>query len=161
VILVRHAEKVDSSADLTCPPPGGSGRTISRPRSRPFRSRPSSFSEYKRTLQTAEPVARALHLTPVAIAVSGKASSQATETAAAIKKLAPGTAALVVGHSNTIGLIIEALGGPHLGDLCDGEYASIFVLELAPGAAPKLLHASFGAPDAPQAVACHHNMRVN
>jgi len=57
---------------------------------------------------------------------------------------------LVVGHSNTIGLIIEALGGPKNGrPLRCGVRHPFFVLELAPAAPVRLLRASYGAADPP------------
>jgi hypothetical protein len=83
--------------------------------------------------------------------------AHAESVAAAIRRFPPHSAILVVGHSNTIGPIIAALGGPATGDLCDTEYATIFVLTTADGAAPaRLLRARFGAPDAPAAGACTH-----
>lgn len=161
VILVRHAEKAAPTGDADLSAAG-------RVRADDLKSALAAFpvqailvSEFKRTAQTAEPVALALRLTPVAIPVNGKTADQIAATAAAVKKLPSGSAALVVGHSNTVGQIIEALGGPHLGDLCDNEYATIFVLELVPGVAPKLLRASYGTPDTPQAVACHRGMQPN
>jgi broad specificity phosphatase PhoE len=160
VVLVRHAEKATESGDpeLT---------TVGQARAKDLQVALAAFpvqaifvSEFRRTLQTATPTAMLLHLVPVAIAVRGDVQTQASATAAAIRQLAPGTAALVVGHSNTIGPIIEALGGPHIGDLCDAEYATILVLELTRTAPPRLLRASYGAPDPPSAVACQRTMRV-
>ena len=62
---------------------------------------------------------------------------------------------LVVEHSNTVPAVIAALGGPALHDLCDGQYASLFVLVLpADGGAARLVRATYGAADAPDAGAC-------
>ncbi|HEY2824887.1 MAG TPA: histidine phosphatase family protein [Gemmatimonadales bacterium] len=160
VILVRHAEKAGETGDVDLSSAGRARAEDLKAALAAFPVQTILVSEYKRTLQTAEPTATALHLTPVAIPVNGKAAAQIAATAAAIRKLPAGTAALVVGHSNTVGQIIEALGGPHLGDLCDAEYATIFVLELSPTAPPRLLRASYGVPDAPPAVACHHTMEI-
>ncbi len=117
------------------------------------------MSQYRRTAETAEPTAVARGLTPVVVPIRGDVASQAAATAAAVRALPAGSAALVVGHSNTLGAIIGALGGPKIGDLCDAEYATIFVLEMAPQAPVRLLRASYGVPDAPEAVACRHTMQ--
>jgi hypothetical protein len=61
-----------------------------------------------------------------------------------------------VGHSNTLGPIVAALGGPKLLDLCDGEFATLLVLELPATGPPRLLRASYGAPDPPTAHDCRH-----
>lgn len=160
VVLVRHAEKAAETGDPEL-------STVGQARAKDLQVALAAFpvqaifvSEFRRTLQTAAPTATFLHLTPVAIAVRGDAQAQASATAAAIRQLAPGTAALVVGHSNTIGPIIEALGGPHIRDLCDAEYATILVLELTRTAPPRLLRASYGTPDLPSAVACQRTMRA-
>jgi hypothetical protein len=46
-------------------------------------------------------------------------------------------------------------------DLCDAEYATIFVLEMPPGKPVRLLRANFGVPDPPEAVVCGHDMRLH
>ena len=160
VVLVRHAEKAAETADPEL-------STVGQIRAQDLKAALAAFpvqaifvSDYRRTRQTADPTAAFLHVTPIAIAVGGDAKAQAAATAAAIRQLAPGTAVLVVGHSNTLGPIIEALGGPHIGDLCDAEYATILVLELTPATPPRLLRASYGAPDPPSAVACQRTMRL-
>jgi hypothetical protein len=62
---------------------------------------------------------------------------------------------LVVGHSNTVPAIVNALGGPKLPELCDASYATIFLLTPAANGLPvQLVRASYGAPDAPAAANC-------
>jgi phosphohistidine phosphatase SixA len=159
VILVRHAEKADSTRDTEL-------STIGFARAEALKNALTAYplsaifvSEYRRTVQTAAPTA-ALHLvTPMVIPVRGKVPEQAAATAAAIRALPAGSAALVAGHSNTLGPIIAALGGPKLEDQCDDEFATIFVIDLT-ATTPRLLSASYGVPDAPTAVACHHTMRT-
>ncbi len=159
VILVRHAEKMAESGDPDL-------SAVGRQRAEALKAVLADFpveaifvSEYRRTVQTADPTAAALHLTPVVVPVRSGVAAQAAATAAAIRDLPAGSAALVVGHSNTLGAIIGALGGPKVGDLCDAEYATIFVVELAPGAPVRLLRASYGTPDSPESVACGHTMQ--
>jgi phosphohistidine phosphatase SixA len=160
IVLVRHAEKAADTGDADLSPTGQSRAEDLKTALATFPVQAIFVSEYRRTLQTAAPTAAMLHLSPIAIAVHGDPGTHATATAAALQRLAPGSAALVVGHSNTIGRIVAILGGPHIPDLCDGEYATLLVLELTPAMTPRLLRATYGAPDPPEALACHHEMRL-
>lgn len=82
---------------------------------------------YHRTRETGALVARRFGLTPVEVAVSGGVPAHARAVAAEVAKH-KGTV-LVVGHSNTVGAIVAALGGTaDVGDLCDSEYQTLFVV---------------------------------
>lgn len=155
VVLVRHAEKADGSADAELSAAGRRRAEALKAALARFAPDAILVSEYRRTAQTAAPTAAHFGLTPTVVPVRGAVPAQATATAAALRGLRPGSTALVVGHSNTIGPIIAALGGPALGDLCDGEYATIFVLTLPATGPPRLVRAVYGTPDAPESVACH------
>jgi len=155
VVLVRHAEKVDTTRDSAL-------STAGRARAEALRTALAAYplqgifvSEYPRTAETAAPTADAFHLTPTAIPIQGAKSAQAAATAAAIHAMPPGSAALVIGHSNTVGMIVAALGGPQVPELCDMEYATLFVLELPADLPPRLLRASYGTPESPEVLACH------
>lgn len=162
VILVRHAEKAGPSGDVDLSALGQARAGDLAAALAAFPIQAIFTSQYKRTLQTAAPVAARSHLTPVQVPVQGgDARAQAVATATAIRGLPAGSAALVVGHSNTVGLIVEALGGPQLDDLCDGEYATMLVLDLSTPSAPRLLRVSYGAADGADAVACHHTMQLH
>lgn len=155
VVLVRHAEKAAESGDPDLSPAGSVRANALKEALASFPLQAIFVSNYRRTLQTAAPIAAALQLTPVAVPVAGNAAGQAAATAAALRALPAGSAALVVGHSNTVGRIIAALGGPLTPDLCDPEYATIFLLELPAGGPPRLLRASYGVADAVGATSCH------
>src|SRR6478609_1673693 len=151
VIIVRHGEKMSETGDRDVSPAGVARAEALKSALAAFPVQGVFVTEYKRTQQTAAPTAAAFHVTPVIIPARGGAKT----TADSIRKMPAGSAALVAGHSNTVGLIIEALGGPKVEELCDQEYATIFILELPAGGTPKLLRLSYGAPDAPAATACH------
>lgn len=161
VILVRHAEKAGPSGDVDLSAIGQTRAADLATALAAFPVQGIFTSQYKRTQQTAAPVAARSQVTPVQVPVQGgDVRAQAAATAIAIRALPAGSAALVVGHSNTVGLIVEALGGPKLDDLCDGEYATMLVLDLSTPSAPRLLRATYGAPDGTDAVACHRTMQV-
>jgi phosphohistidine phosphatase SixA len=151
VIIVRHGEKMAESGDPDLSPAGQARAEALKSALAAFPVQGVFVTEYKRTQQTGAPSAAAAHVASIIIPARGGAKA----TADSIRRMPAGSAALVVGHSNTVGPIIEALGGPKLDDLCDQEYATLFVLELPAGASPRLLRLNYGAPNAPEALSCH------
>lgn len=155
VVVVRHAEKADTTRDSDLSATGTARAEALRTALAAFPLEAIYVSEYRRSEQTAAPTAELFRLAPVTIPIHGDKTAQAAATAEAIRRMHPGSAALVVGHSNTVGMVLAALGGPAVPELCDQEYATIFVLELPDGLPPRLLRASYGTPDPPEAAACH------
>ena len=156
VVLARHAEKsgLTDTASLT---PTGQRRAADLAKVLAGTQLDAIIStQYTRTRQTAAPAAAQAALAPMIIAGGGSVTAHAADVARAIDALAPGSAALVVGHSNTLAPIVAALGGPQLHDLCDLEYSTLLVLERpAPGAPWRFLRARYGAPDPLGADRCH------
>jgi phosphohistidine phosphatase SixA len=162
IILVRHAEKAAPSADPDLSPAGRArSQTLATALLR-FPLRAVVVSEYRRTRQTAEPTAAAHRLAPLVVPVGDDPKAHAAAVADVVRQLPMGSAALIVGHSNTLAPIIAALGGPGVGDLCDTEYATLYLLEL-PGdvQAPRLLRASFGAADPTGAADCPQRSQLD
>ncbi len=92
-----------------------------------------------RTRLTAAPAARLLAITPI--------EYPATDFDALIGDIFTkhcGGTVLVVGHSNTVGRIIAAAGGPSMPDLADDEFDNLFVLRLR-GDSADLLHLHYGS----------------
>jgi len=129
VFVVRHAERADSS-------PGMSPTMANDPDlSDAGRARAASLAvllkdagitaiyvtEYKRTRQTAAPLAKALGLTPTMV--------NATDSNALAKELAAAKGSvLVVGHSNTVPSTIKDLGVSSPVSVQDDEYDNLFVV---------------------------------
>jgi phosphohistidine phosphatase SixA len=141
VIFVRHAERADST-------PGKSPTMASDPDlSDAGRARAAALAEvlkdagitaiyvteYKRTQQTAAPLAAAIRVTPIVIK-----ADDATGLAAAIK--ATKGNALVIGHSNTVPAAIKALGVPTDVKIGDDDYDSLFVASTGSAATLVRLH---------------------
>jgi broad specificity phosphatase PhoE len=156
VILVRHAEKAAPTGDPDLTPAGHArARALADTVAR-FHLDGVIVTQYLRTQRTAAPAATARGLVPVLIPVDS-VPPHADSVAAAVRRFPPHSAVLVVGHNNTLGPIIKALGGPSVRDLCDAEYATLFVLTLAAAGTPaRLARTSYGAPDPPGAGACSH-----
>ena len=67
------------------------------------------------------------------------------------------TGVLVVGHSNTVTPIVQALGGPAMPSLCDAQYSRLFTLRASAGREPTLLRSNYGAAD-PVDASCNPRM---
>jgi broad specificity phosphatase PhoE len=141
VILVRHAEKAaEPAAD---PPLTPAGEARARDLLNAVRDANVSAiitTQYARTKSTAQPTASALGLTPQVV----NAQSTPTDVAAAIHQHA-GHTVLVVGHSNTIPAIVEALGAKRPAPICDAVYDNLYVVTIDGAGAPSVVHAKYGA----------------
>ena len=129
VFVVRHAERADAvagTAPTMATDPDLSDIGKARAQSLASALKDAGITaiyttEYKRTQQTAEPLAKALGiaLTPV----------PARDMPALLQKLKSGTGnALVVGHSNTVGEVIAGLGVTEPVKLTDNDYDNLFVV---------------------------------
>lgn len=144
VFFVRHAEKADDSRD---PELSAAGYARAAALAQMFsRAKVTHLyaTEYKRTQATLEVLAQASGV-PI-IRVPAAAPEQ---QCAALRRLPPGSLAIVAGHSNTIPLLVQRLGG-HVEDLeetpkgavlRENEYDRMFLLTLS-GAADSLAASS-------------------
>ncbi len=156
IILVRHAEKATSSGDPVLSP-AGERRAGDLATALAQVHLDAIFStQYQRTRFTAEPVARAAKLEPQVIPATGNINVDALATAHAVDALPAGSVVLVVGHSNTLGPIIAALGGPKVSDLCDNEYGTLLIVTRHGTDGPaSLIRGHYGAAESADAVSCH------
>lgn len=155
VVLVRHAEKAAVEPGNNDPPlsEAGAARALALGEAlQGMRVDAVIATERQRTQATAHAVAQAHRLTPEIVSLR-HGLAHADSVAAAVRRHT-GHTVLVAGHSNTVTAIIHALGGPRLPDLCDAEYANLFVLVLKPGLQPRLERRTYGAPDPPHAAVC-------
>ena len=154
VLLVRHAEKAAQPADD--PPLTQEGRHRAEALAGVVEDAHTTAiikTQPRRTVQTAQPSAAALGVTPEVVPVSaGNTQQNALDVAAAVLKH-PGKTVLVVGHGNTVSEIIAALGGPHLPDICEQIYDKLFVMVL--GKEARLIQSRYGAPGPPPTPECN------
>ena len=149
VVLVRHAEKSAEPAE----DPSLTSAGVARANALVDALRDAGVTaivttQFRRTRETAEPLAKALGLTPEVLpAGPGGIDEHVKAVAAAVRRHADGVV-LVVGHGNTIPAILAELGGPRLPDLRESAHSDLFLLDLRE-AGPKLVHARYGAPDPP------------
>lgn len=135
IFLVRHAEKVDESRDPELSPAGQA--RAARLAAHLERAGISVVfaTEYKRTQKTAAPLASALKLTPQVV--------PAQDRKALVTKLRerPDAVALVVGHSDTLPLLLRELGVAAPPAVTD--YGDLFVVVPAASGVPTLLRLRF------------------
>ena len=156
VYIIRHAEKMseqDRDPDL-------SERGRARAESLSVQLRDSGAnviitSNLKRTIQTAQPLARLRHIKPTVVSIEGSVEGHVDRIAKEVRKHQGGTI-LVVGHNNTVGKIVEKIGGGHIGDLCADEYANLIIVVLEAGKQGKILLETYGEPDPPSPAGCPH-----
>lgn len=159
VIVVRHAERATAPANDPVLTPAGVARAEAL-RAVLADAGVSAIitTHLQRTQLTAKPLADSLGLAPTIVRAGSPVQAHLDSVAAAVRRQPSGSVVLVVGHSNTVPGIIATLGGPRMPDLCDSQYASLFVLNMSGTGAPRLIRASFGAPDTPDET-CPRAMR--
>jgi phosphohistidine phosphatase SixA len=153
VILVRHADTADMPAD----DPGLTLAGSKRARDLAAALHDAAVTaiittQFRRTRDTAEPLANQLRLTPQVVPVQSTLDEHARALREAVRRQMPGVA-LVIGHSNTIPPLIAALGGPQMSDICDAVYDNLFTMYDL-GGKPGLLRTKYGDPTPDTAPEC-------
>jgi len=121
IFLVRHAEKVDESAD---PPLDDSGRARAEKLATLLAGAGIEHvlsSDYVRTLDTAAPLTKRLGL-------DTEPYDPRDLPAVAARILETPGRYLIVGHSNTTPKLAELLGGDPHGSISDEEYDRLYIL---------------------------------
>jgi broad specificity phosphatase PhoE len=154
VLLVRHAEKADPTAQD--PPLSAVGEARARALAQALADAGVTAvitTQRRRTSDTARPLADALGLAIEEVPRGGTGPEHAKATARAVERHRGGVV-LVVGHSDTVPAIIAALGGPRMPDICDSAYGNLFVVLLDGHGAARLIRSTYGAPDPADDPAC-------
>lgn len=134
VIIVRHAERADggamSAAKQTDPMLSAEGEARAKRLAAMLADSGITAiyaTEYKRTQDTAKPIAERLGLK-----VQTQKGQDSAGLVAVLKSAHARDVVLVVGHSNTMPEMIKALGGPAI-TVPDSEYGTIYFLVPATG----------------------------
>jgi broad specificity phosphatase PhoE len=139
IVLVRHAEKLDHTDD---PPLSAVGLTRAGALADLLRGAGVSAiiaTEFRRTQSTAAPLAKRLQITPEII--------KALQVDAIVARLgrAPADAVvLVVGHSNTLPIILTRLGWTATLELQDRDYDDVFIVTPRGEGEPAVLRLKYG-----------------
>jgi broad specificity phosphatase PhoE len=141
VILVRHAEKSVPEGDH---PLSSTGRARARELARVLRHTKISAiytTQFMRTRQTAEPLAKELGLAVQPVVAN---ATYVTDMLDRIRQEHTGEAILIVSHRNTVPSLIEALGVSPAEEIIEEQYDHIYVVTVPPAGTPSMLTLRYG-----------------
>jgi phosphohistidine phosphatase SixA len=127
IFVLRHADRTSSSVDALSPAGVERSRRLGRMLAESGVS-VAYCSDALRTRETLAPLKQALGDALTINEVPGGAAAHSQAVAAAIEALPAATVVAVVSHSDTVGLIIEALGGGSIAPIAGNEFDRLFVL---------------------------------
>lgn len=154
VFLARHAEKADVPGQD--PPLSEAGRQRAEALARLLQSagvKGVYTSQFLRTRQTAEPLAKRLGLSPVSVSLGVKTSHPREVSEESIRELTrrveahAGEAVLIVGHSNSVPEVIRMLGGDAVPKIDESRFDDLFVVTVYAGGRAKVAHLKYGSTD--------------
>lgn len=151
ILLLRHAERLSSPPDNPALSPAGEQRARDLVSAVGNAGIKTIFTtQYVRSVQTAQPLADHLAITPTQLGVDPFNPQAYVQDLIAHIRLAPSRASvLVVSHSNTIPMIVAALRTAVIGPIDEDEFDKLFIIETLgrPGKA-RIVRARYGAPSA-------------
>ncbi len=89
-------------------------------------------TQFRRTRETAAPAADRFGLSVTVFEAAAPVEEHAAALAGHLLREHDGETVLVVGHSNTVPLIVEALGGDTVPPIADDEYENVYVVVVPP-----------------------------
>jgi broad specificity phosphatase PhoE len=141
IMIVRHADRAGSADSLSA---AGVERAKALAQATKMANlRAIYVSDTRRARDTAAAVAAMAHIQPE--------TYPAKECDALVKRILHdhlGESVLVVGHSNTVPLLIAAAGGPKIADLDEKEFDGLYIVVVTgtPECGATLVELQYGAP---------------
>jgi broad specificity phosphatase PhoE len=135
IVVVRHADKIDDSHDAVLSPTGEAQAKRLAHVLKDVGITAIYTSQFKRTIQTATPLADLLKVKPF--------TYEQTDIDGVVKEIRhkhPREVVMVVGHRSTVPKILKQFGALEPVALGSSEYDSLFILTLPPNQSPTLLH---------------------
>ncbi|MEZ9199697.1 histidine phosphatase family protein [Shewanella sp. 10N.286.54.B9] len=129
VIVVRHAEKLNDGTRDPALNKEGILRSISLINALPNLPLSQAIaSNYQRTQLTLKPIAEANNITIEIVGTADGLQEHITQVVELVKSSNGNS--VVAGHSNTVPLIIKALGGPKITPLKESDYGDLYLLSI-------------------------------
>jgi phosphohistidine phosphatase SixA len=130
IFIVRHGEKASSAADALLSAAGHQRANCLARTLKDANVQAIFTPEVKRTQQTAEPLAKARHLSITVIPRKDQ-----PELVRKARAAAQNGAVLIVAQQDTIAQIVEQLGGGTVPPIGDNEFDRLIILHLNPSGA--------------------------
>jgi broad specificity phosphatase PhoE len=149
VFVVRHAEK--SAAPRENPPLNRRGQTRAKALAEALGEAGITAivtTDQQRTIETAAPLATALHLVPIQLPFRGEHAEDHARAMADAARQAGGVV-LLVDHQVAIPTIIAALGGPRVAIVCDIEFSNLYMLVPQETGEARVVYSHYGVSDPP------------
>jgi broad specificity phosphatase PhoE len=155
VIVVRHADKDTIPKDDPALTPAGVMRAHALAAALAHADVQAVITtQLIRSQQTGRPLAEARHLAIITVARGNDIARHALAVAAEVQRHR-GKTVLVVGHGETVGPIIVALGGPRIAEICANEYSNLYTLVLDDGdRLARFIQSVYGTPSPPHTSPC-------
>lgn len=148
ILLVRHAEREPTTRENPDPPLTDAGRRRAHAQIEAVgRAGIDAIytTQFRRTRQTAEPLARHLKINPIVATAGGDAKEHARELARRVLTEHCGGVVLVVGHSDTLPALMAAFGVASPPSIGQDQFDSLFaVIAWGSGEPSGLVQARYG-----------------
>jgi broad specificity phosphatase PhoE len=146
VIIVRHAEKADASADPVLSAAGEARANALAVALSASNLTHVFVTPLQRTRMTADLTAQSHAITPEVFSIEGGTEAHVRRIDQSIRALPAEAVVLVVGHSNTVPLIADALGEIGPAAMADCEYDRMTIISVRNGVDSPAMIARYGAP---------------
>ena len=153
VFLVRHAEKADAPRED--PSLNEMGKLRSQALARLLEKsgiKAIYTSQFQRTIQTAEPLAKQLGITATPVTLKSSPTNPREISEQSIKEITDkiyehaGDGVLVVGHSNSVPAVIKMLGGDMTPTIDEQKFDDLFIVTVYGKGKAKVVHLKYEAP---------------
>ncbi len=147
---MRHAEKAPAPADDPALSEEGQARARAiRDLLAAERVDAVVVTQFRRSRETAAPLATARGITPEVVPAGRDVPAHARQVADHVMERHAGRTVLVVGHSNTIQAIAAALGGGTAASIDESEYDRVIVVVRPAAGDARRLELRVGVPASP------------
>lgn len=146
VVIVRHAEK--ATDDPKDPSLSAAGQLRAAALAAVLAHAPPAHAyatQFRRTQLTAAPAARAAGAEVQVLTASSDPAADGKRLVEDLLEHWRGRTVLVVGHSNTVPALVEALSGHAVHPLTDGDYDRMYIVSIAADGSKRLLATRYGA----------------
>jgi broad specificity phosphatase PhoE len=133
IIFVRHAERLDTSTDSVLSAKGEERAARLAKQLKDSGITAIYTTQFQRTIKTAEPIAKAIGVTPEVVP-----STEQAKLVGRLKTQHANDVVLIVGHSNSIPALLKELGVKQNITIAEEQYDDLFVFNPGTGSVIRL-----------------------